>query len=133
MPTWTLDGEFTLVVQFPKLVVSDASVHIIQSRDHILNTYAEEISQYAEVRMVFSFFPPENYFAYFTTHRNGSLASRSTPFSTLGSRRFTRTEWNTLSRTRMRRVAGGSKSSRLDWYSGPPASVTVDSGNSKAN
>ncbi|GAA95464.1 uncharacterized protein L969DRAFT_85141 [Mixia osmundae IAM 14324] len=33
---------------FPKILKQDASVHIIQSRDHILNTYAEKISEYAE-------------------------------------------------------------------------------------
>lgn len=35
---------------FPKLLRSQARVHIIQSRDHILNTYSEGISQYAEAR-----------------------------------------------------------------------------------
>ncbi|GAA5971253.1 hypothetical protein JCM11641_008283 [Rhodosporidiobolus odoratus] len=34
----------------PKLLRDQIQVHIIQSRDHILNTYAEQISQYAEER-----------------------------------------------------------------------------------
>lgn len=33
----------------PKILRDQISVHIIQSRDHILNTYAETISNYAEV------------------------------------------------------------------------------------
>ena len=37
-------------LQFPKLLRQDAKVHIIQSRDHILNTYSEKISKYAEAR-----------------------------------------------------------------------------------
>lgn len=35
---------------FPKLLRSQLSVSIIQSRDHILNTYSEKISEYAEKR-----------------------------------------------------------------------------------
>lgn len=35
---------------FPKYLRKHASVHVIQSRDHILNTYSEKISQYAEAR-----------------------------------------------------------------------------------
>lgn len=35
---------------FPKLLREEAKVHIIQSRDHILNTYSEKISKYAEQR-----------------------------------------------------------------------------------
>ncbi|EGG01614.1 uncharacterized protein MELLADRAFT_110853 [Melampsora larici-populina 98AG31] len=35
---------------FPKLLGSEVSIHLIQSRDHILNTYSEKISQYAEKR-----------------------------------------------------------------------------------
>lgn len=35
---------------FPKLLRSNLSVSIVQSRDHILNTYSEKISQYAEKR-----------------------------------------------------------------------------------
>lgn len=35
---------------FPKLLRESAKVHIIQSRDHILNTYSEKISSYAESR-----------------------------------------------------------------------------------
>ncbi|GAA6050545.1 hypothetical protein JCM3770_005593 [Rhodotorula araucariae] len=34
----------------PKLLRDEIKVHIIQSRDHILNTYAEKISEYAEER-----------------------------------------------------------------------------------
>jgi len=34
----------------PKILRDQISVHIIQSRDHILNTYAETISQFAEAR-----------------------------------------------------------------------------------
>lgn len=33
---------------FPKLLRASAKVHVIQSREHILNTYSEAISQYAE-------------------------------------------------------------------------------------
>ncbi|TIC65546.1 putative DNA topoisomerase [Wallemia mellicola] len=33
---------------FPKLLRKEISVHVIQSRDHILNTYSEKISEYAE-------------------------------------------------------------------------------------
>lgn len=36
--------------QYPKLLRKEASVSILQSRDHILNTYSETISQYAESR-----------------------------------------------------------------------------------
>lgn len=39
-----------LTSQFPKLLRNEISVHIIQSRGHILNTYDEEISKYAEQR-----------------------------------------------------------------------------------
>ncbi|KAK4686435.1 NADH:quinone reductase (non-electrogenic), partial [Tremellales sp. Uapishka_1] len=35
---------------YPKLLKNEVSVHVVQSRDHILNTYAEKISQYAEKR-----------------------------------------------------------------------------------
>lgn len=35
---------------YPKLLRKQASVSILQSRDHILNTYSETISQYAESR-----------------------------------------------------------------------------------
>lgn len=34
----------------PKILRQEATVHIIQSRDHILNTYSESISKYAEER-----------------------------------------------------------------------------------
>lgn len=33
----------------PKILRDEIKVNIIQSRDHILNTYAEKISEYAEV------------------------------------------------------------------------------------
>ncbi|KAF2659168.1 hypothetical protein K491DRAFT_712938 [Lophiostoma macrostomum CBS 122681] len=35
---------------FPKLLRNEISVHVIQSRSHILNTYDEALSQYAETR-----------------------------------------------------------------------------------
>ncbi|KIM48810.1 hypothetical protein M413DRAFT_61164 [Hebeloma cylindrosporum] len=34
--------------QFPKLCREEVSIHVIQSREHILNTYSEEISKFAE-------------------------------------------------------------------------------------
>jgi len=37
---------------FPKKLRKDSSVHVIQSRDHILNTYSEKISQYAEKKFL---------------------------------------------------------------------------------
>ncbi|KAA1137726.1 hypothetical protein PGTUg99_007683 [Puccinia graminis f. sp. tritici] len=37
---------------FPKLLTNEVSIHLIQSRDHILNTYSEKISQYAEDRFL---------------------------------------------------------------------------------
>ncbi|KAK4692762.1 NADH:quinone reductase (non-electrogenic), partial [Phenoliferia sp. Uapishka_3] len=36
------------IEQMPKILRDQISVHIIQSRDHILNTYSEKISEYAE-------------------------------------------------------------------------------------
>ncbi|KAH9811047.1 hypothetical protein DFH28DRAFT_1033239 [Melampsora americana] len=39
-----------MIKYFPKLLGSEVSIHLIQSRDHILNTYSEKISQYAEKR-----------------------------------------------------------------------------------
>jgi hypothetical protein len=39
-----------VISYMPKVLRDEISVHIIQSRGHILNTYAETISQYAEVR-----------------------------------------------------------------------------------
>ncbi|KAF8912020.1 mitochondrial NADH dehydrogenase [Gymnopilus junonius] len=33
---------------FPKICREDVSIHLIQSREHILNTYSEDISKYAE-------------------------------------------------------------------------------------
>jgi NADH dehydrogenase FAD-containing subunit len=35
-------------LQYPKLLGAEVKVHVIQSRDHILNTYSEKISEYAE-------------------------------------------------------------------------------------
>ncbi|KAG8733062.1 hypothetical protein FRC11_008943 [Ceratobasidium sp. 423] len=37
-----------IIRYYPKLLREEVSIHIIQSRDHILNTYSESISQYAE-------------------------------------------------------------------------------------
>ena len=34
---------------YPKLLRNEISVHVIQSRSHILNTYDEALSKYAEV------------------------------------------------------------------------------------
>ncbi|THC99521.1 hypothetical protein EYZ11_000981 [Aspergillus tanneri] len=39
-----------LLHAFPKILRNEISVHIIQSRSHILNTYDEALSQYAETR-----------------------------------------------------------------------------------
>jgi NADH dehydrogenase len=39
-----------LTLQFPKLLRNEISVHLIQSRGHILNTYDEAVSKYAEDR-----------------------------------------------------------------------------------
>lgn len=38
-----------LLYSFPKILRNEISVHIIQSRSHILNTYDEALSKYAEV------------------------------------------------------------------------------------
>lgn len=38
-----------LLHSFPRIVRNEISVHIIQSRTHILNTYDEALSKYAEV------------------------------------------------------------------------------------
>ncbi|GAA5873427.1 hypothetical protein JCM8547_005432 [Rhodosporidiobolus lusitaniae] len=46
---WEMVNE-DVISYMPKLLRDEISVHIIQSRDHILNTYAETISQYAEER-----------------------------------------------------------------------------------
>lgn len=35
-------------LQYPKVCRKDVSIHVIQSRSHILNTYSEAISKYAE-------------------------------------------------------------------------------------
>jgi NADH dehydrogenase FAD-containing subunit len=37
---------------YPKLCREEVSIHVIQSREHILNTYSEAISKYAEVRQM---------------------------------------------------------------------------------
>ncbi|KAK1775726.1 hypothetical protein QBC45DRAFT_421323 [Copromyces sp. CBS 386.78] len=39
-----------LTLHFPRLLRNEISVHLIQSRDHILNTYDEAVSKYAEDR-----------------------------------------------------------------------------------
>jgi len=39
-----------LTLHFPRLLRNEISVHLIQSRDHILNTYDETLSKYAEDR-----------------------------------------------------------------------------------
>ena len=39
-----------LIKFFPKLLRAEISVHVIQSRGHILNTYDEALSKYAEAR-----------------------------------------------------------------------------------
>ena len=36
--------------QYPKILENEVKITVIQSRDHILNTYSEKISQYAEKR-----------------------------------------------------------------------------------
>lgn len=42
------DNSLMPMMQYPKLLGSEVKVHVIQSRDHILNTYSEKISEYAE-------------------------------------------------------------------------------------
>lgn len=42
-----------LLKSFPKILRNEISVHLIQSRSHILNTYDEALSRYAEVRFLF--------------------------------------------------------------------------------
>jgi NADH dehydrogenase len=39
-----------LCKQYPRILRNEISVHVIQSRSHILNTYDEALSQYAETR-----------------------------------------------------------------------------------
>ena len=39
-----------LLHSFPRILRNEISVHIIQSRTHILNTYDEALSKYAEAR-----------------------------------------------------------------------------------
>ncbi|GAA6008884.1 hypothetical protein JCM10207_001757 [Rhodosporidiobolus poonsookiae] len=46
---WEMVNE-DVIAYMPKLLRDEIKVHIVQSRDHILNTYAEQISQYAEDR-----------------------------------------------------------------------------------
>ncbi|GAA6040145.1 hypothetical protein JCM8097_002052 [Rhodosporidiobolus ruineniae] len=46
---WEMVNE-DVISYMPKILRDEIQVHIIQSRDHILNTYAEKISQYAEER-----------------------------------------------------------------------------------
>ena len=41
-----------LVNVFPRLLRCEISVHVIQSRSHILNTYDEALSKFAEVSFV---------------------------------------------------------------------------------
>jgi NADH dehydrogenase len=38
-----------LLYSFPRILRNEISVHIIQSRSHILNTYDEALSKFAEV------------------------------------------------------------------------------------
>ena len=42
------DVRLRAVFQYPKICRQDVSIHVIQSRSHILNTYSEAISKYAE-------------------------------------------------------------------------------------
>ena len=44
-----------LVKFFPKILRCEISVHLIQSRGHILNTYDEALSKFAEVRKTGSY------------------------------------------------------------------------------
>ena len=37
-----------IINYYPKICREEVSIHIIQSREHILNTYSEAISNYAE-------------------------------------------------------------------------------------
>ncbi|GAA6062318.1 hypothetical protein JCM10212_006870 [Sporobolomyces blumeae] len=46
---WEMVNE-DIIAYMPHYLRDEIKVHIIQSRDHILNTYAEKISQYAEAR-----------------------------------------------------------------------------------
>lgn len=39
-----------LLYSFPRILRNEISVHIVQSRSHILNTYDEALSKFAEVR-----------------------------------------------------------------------------------
>lgn len=42
-----------LLYAFPKILRNEISVHVIQSRSHILNTYDEALSKYAEVGLIY--------------------------------------------------------------------------------
>ena len=44
-----------LLKSFPRILRNEISIHIIQSRSHILNTYDEALSRYAEVNSILSF------------------------------------------------------------------------------
>lgn len=50
--TGVLTHALPSLADMPGLLRDEIKVHLIQSRDHILNTYAEKISEYAEVRQV---------------------------------------------------------------------------------
>jgi NADH dehydrogenase len=41
-----------LVNVFPKILRCEISVHLVQSRGHILNTYDEALSRFAEVKII---------------------------------------------------------------------------------
>lgn len=47
-----------LLYAFPKILRNEISVHVIQSRSHILNTYDEALSRYAEVGLIYC--PPHS-------------------------------------------------------------------------
>jgi NADH dehydrogenase len=49
-----------LMKTFPKILRNEISVHVIQSRGHILNTYDEALSTYAEVCLRSRFERTEN-------------------------------------------------------------------------
>lgn len=62
---WEMVNE-DVISYMPKVLRDEISVHIIQSRGHILNTYAETISQYAEVRLpslLLTFAPTDSRFS----------------------------------------------------------------------
>lgn len=47
---WANSQAKFLTAQYPKILRNEVSVHLIQSRSHILNTYDEALSRYAEER-----------------------------------------------------------------------------------